>query len=194
MVAFVVGNGTSRKEIPLEPLKQYGKVYACNAVYRDFDPDYLIAVDAKMVFEICKSGYQQTHEVWTNPNQSYAKLSRLNFFSPSKGWSSGPTALDMASTQGHEKIYILGFDFVGTADDRINNIFAGTANYKKPTDKATYYGNWMRQTGLVIQKNKEKRYIRVVEDSSSFIPETLSKYANIEHITVEEFKNLFNLQ
>jgi len=194
MTAFVIGNGTSRKDISLKTLKQYGKIYACNAVYREFDPDYLIAVDAKMVFEICKAGYQQKHEVWTNPNQAYSKLARLNFFHPNRGWSSGPTALNMASEHGHETIYILGFDFVGTETDKINNIFAGTANYKKATEKATYYGNWLRQTALIIQQNSKKRYIRVVEKEDSFIPEPLSRYGNISHITVEEFKNSFNLQ
>ena len=194
MTAFVIGNGTSRKDISLKTLKQYGKIYACNAVYREFDPDYLIAVDAKMVFEICKAGYQQKHEVWTNPNQAYSKLARLNFFHPNRGWSSGPTALNMASEHGHETIYILGFDFVGTETDKINNIFAGTANYKKATEKATYYGNWLRQTALIIQQNSKKRYIRVVEKEDSFIPEPLSRYGNISHITVEKFKNSFNLQ
>ena len=47
-VAFVLGNGLSRKPIPFDPLKKIGKVYACNAVYRQYTPDYLVAVDAKM--------------------------------------------------------------------------------------------------------------------------------------------------
>jgi len=193
MVAFVLGNGTSRKDVPLDPLKQYGKVYACNAVYRTFNPDYLIAVDAKMVFEICKSGYQQKHEVWTNPNQADSKLVKLNYFHPNKGWSSGPTALNMATEHEHQQIYMLGFDFIGTNTDRINNIFADSANYKKSTDKATYYGNWLRQCALIVQKNHKKRYIRVIEDENSFIPEPLARYGNLEHITVKEFKNSFNL-
>ena len=55
--AFVLGNGTSRQGIALEPLRDYGKIYACNAVFREFDPDYLVAVDAKMIFEICGENY-----------------------------------------------------------------------------------------------------------------------------------------
>ena len=51
-VAFVIGNGESRKDIDLYPLKNYGKLYACNAVYRHFQPDYLVAVDVKMILEI----------------------------------------------------------------------------------------------------------------------------------------------
>ena len=39
-------------------LKQYGKVYACNAVLRHLSPDYLVAVDAKMIIEINHAKYQ----------------------------------------------------------------------------------------------------------------------------------------
>ena len=44
-IAFVIGNGTSREPIALPSLKPFGKIYGCNAVYRDFIPDYLVAVD-----------------------------------------------------------------------------------------------------------------------------------------------------
>ena len=35
-IAFVLGNGESRKGISIGDLKQHGKVYACNGVYRTF--------------------------------------------------------------------------------------------------------------------------------------------------------------
>ena len=54
----------------------------------------------------------------------------FNFFQPSKGWSSGPTALHLASTHDTTDIYILGFDYKGLGE-RINNIYADTPNYKK---------------------------------------------------------------
>ena len=54
---FVIGNGESRKEMDLEQLRQYGKIYGCNALYRDFTPDALIAVDDRMVHKIYWSGY-----------------------------------------------------------------------------------------------------------------------------------------
>ena len=59
-VAFVIGNGTSRKDLELHSLKKYGKVYACNAVFRTFEPDYLVAVDVKMILEINHAKYQIT--------------------------------------------------------------------------------------------------------------------------------------
>lgn len=185
-IAFVIGNGTSRQGIELASLNSLGPVYACNAVYRTYQPDYLIAVDTKMVLEIAKAGYQLKNEVWTNYNKTYEKLRGFNYFEPSLGWSSGPTALNLASEHGYETIYILGFDYKGTSNDKVNNIFADTPNYKKSTDKATYFGNWLRQTGIVIQKNPKIRYIRVLGENE-FIPEPFSKLPNIEHISMSEF-------
>lgn len=185
--AFVLGNGTSRKSIDLNQLKSNGTVYGCNALYREFEPDYLIAVDTKMILEINKSGYQHSHEVWTNPNRAYDKMNGFNFFNPSKGWSSGPTALWLASQHQNETIYILGFDYMGVDDGKkFNNIFADTMNYKKSTDSATFFGNWMRQTANVVQTNPKKRYIRVI-DNKGYIPKDLRKFDNLKHITVEEF-------
>ena len=92
-IAFVIGNGTSREPIALPSLKPFGKIYGCNALYRDFIPDYLVAVDTKMVLELNKAGIQHQVETWTNPNRAYAEMTGFKFFQPSKGWSSGPTAL-----------------------------------------------------------------------------------------------------
>ena len=35
MRVFILGNGQSRLGVNLEKLKEYGKVYGCNAIYRD---------------------------------------------------------------------------------------------------------------------------------------------------------------
>lgn len=190
-IGFVLGNGTSRAPVEINDLLKLGTVYACNAVYRTHRPHYLVAVDTKMVLEIAKSGYQQQNHVYTNFNKAYTKFKRLNFFEPSLGWSSGPTALHLASSHEKEEIYILGFDYKGI-DDKVNNIFANTNNYKKSTDKATYYGNWLRQTGIVIQKNPQKRYIRVT-NKECFIPEPLTKLGNLTHMKIDDFMEKFGL-
>ena len=39
---FCIGNGTSRQNFSLESLRDKGKIYGCNALYRDFKPDVLI--------------------------------------------------------------------------------------------------------------------------------------------------------
>jgi hypothetical protein len=192
-IAFVLGNGTSRKSINLEDLKGKGTIYGCNALYREFDPDYLVAVDVKMILELNKAGYQHKVPVWTNPNKAYHKFNGFNYFNPSKGWSSGPTALWMASHHANEEFYILGFDYKGLDEGKkVNNIYADTQNYKKSSDKATYYGNWLKQTCITCQKFPKKRYIRVL-GNDPFIPKEFKNIDNLEHISVEEFKKIHDI-
>jgi hypothetical protein len=191
--AFVLGNGTSRSSIDPKLLKVHGKTYGCNALYRTFAPDYLVAVDVKMVLEISKAGYQHHSPVWTNPNKSYQKITNLNYFHPSKGWSSGPTALWLASQHKYERVFILGFDYKGLNDGgKFNNLYADTVNYKKSTDGATFFGNWLRQTASVIKENPHIRYYRVIA-SDNYCPEELNKFSNLKTIFVDDFKKMFNL-
>jgi hypothetical protein len=185
-IAFVLGNGTSRLNTDAKQLLQCGVVYGCNAQYREFAPHYLIAVDLKMVNEIVSSGYNKSNQVWTNPNRGTELKSNLNFFNPNKGWSSGPTALWFASTHQHTTIFILGFDYLGT-EGKFNNVYANTANYKKSSDFATYYGNWLSQTETVIKEFGNIKYCRVI-DESTFIPDRLSELKNLSHISYQEFE------
>ena len=62
--AFCIGNGESRKGFDLEQLRPHGKIYGCNALYRDFTPDVLVAVDHGVCHEIYNSGYCQKNEAW----------------------------------------------------------------------------------------------------------------------------------
>ena len=46
--AYVIGNGPSRQNFDLDKLKASGQTYGCNALYRDFLPDFIFSVDTKM--------------------------------------------------------------------------------------------------------------------------------------------------
>lgn len=190
--AFVIGNGTSRSTIDIDKLHNHGIVFGCNGLYRQHTPDYLIAVDVKMILEINREGYNVHNEVWTNYNKAYENLKNLNYFKPSKGWSSGPTALHMSTEKGFKVIYILGFDYKGLQDGRrFNNIYSDTSNYKKSSDGATYYGNWLKQTKTVIEQNPTVQYVRVV-DHDTFMPPELSKLNNLKIMKKQVFIELFN--
>ena len=191
--AFVLGNGLSREPIAPEDLKPYGTIYGCNALYRTFEPDYLVAVDTKMILEINKSGYQKNHVVWTNPNKAYVRMQGFNYFQPSKGWSSGPTALWLASQHGYKTIYILGFDYRGLeGGTRFNNIYADSKNYKKSDDGATFFGNWLRQTKTVIQQHPDIQFVRVIAPDN-YQPEELNKFKNYTTITVDTFRKIHSI-
>ena len=61
---FCIGNGESRKGFDLEQLRQYGRIYGCNALWRDFTPDVLICVDQGIMHEVYQSGYCDKHDAW----------------------------------------------------------------------------------------------------------------------------------
>ena len=60
---FCIGNGESRNAFDLNKLKPHGKIYGCNALYRDFTPDVLCAVDMGIMHEIYNSGYAENNPV-----------------------------------------------------------------------------------------------------------------------------------
>jgi len=202
--AFVLGNGQSRRGIEINDLKEKGTVFACNAVYRTHQPHFLIAVDPKMILEIAETDYMLHNKVWSNFNAQYNKnpkiLNHVNWFKPSLGWSSGPTALRMACEHGFREIYILGFDYQGLAEKngknnryRLNNIFGDTRNYKKNNDEATFYGNWMNQTKKCLKDFPDTKFHRVIP-KGWFKPKDLEWNSNIDHPTTEEFLAKFDLQ
>ena len=61
---FVLGNGESRKDVDVELLKTQGKVWGCNALFREHTVDGLIAVDPMMTHEIYRSGYCDYNKVY----------------------------------------------------------------------------------------------------------------------------------
>lgn len=187
--AFVLGNGTSRLKLKLSKLPTVATIYACNAIYREFEPDYLVAVDTKMVNEIIESGYHLSHQVWTNPNKGVSSKENINFFHPHKGWSSGPTALWLACQHGHKNIYIFGFDYHGL-NGKLNNVYANTNNYRKSSDPATFFGNWLNQTEKTIREYNRINFYRVIE-SGAFIPDNLSNLINLRHVTYDEFSKKY---
>ena len=125
-------------------------------------------------------------------NNKYLQHPNINYFDPTKGWSSGPTALWFASTFNPTEIYILGFDYVGVDNNtKFNNVYASTPNYKRSHEPPTYCGNWLKQTETTIKTFKEVKYIRVI-NSGDYIANW--NYSNLEHINYQEFKKRVKYQ
>ena len=202
-IAFVLGNGESRKGIEINDLMAKGTVFACNGVYRTHRPHWLIAVDPKMMLEIAETDYVVHNKVYSNFNAQYNKhqklLDHVTWSKPSLGWSSGPTALRLACDKQFKDIYILGFDYQGHNDGtnksrfRFNNVFKDTRNYKKSQDEATFYGNWMNQTKRCLQDFQDAQFHRVIPEAW-FKPKDLEWKDNMDHLTTEEFSAKFDLQ
>ncbi len=177
--AYCIGNGPSRKGFDLNKLKATGQTYGCNALYRDFVPDFIFSVDAKMTLKMCEDKvyekcihYAPALEV----NRPYSK-NKLHLTPNNPHWISGNQAFWTAAVHGHKNIYLIGFDFREYGKDQLNNIYQDTENYgKRHSDiifevwltqfrqiqKMRPYCNW------VVVHDDPPEYLKVSNPSANF--------------------------
>lgn len=190
MTAFVLGNGVSRRKIDISDLLTKGRVYACNAVYREHDVTALVATDDKIARAIELSGYPKRARFYTRrpvPGTG-SQLVPL----PYHGFSSGPIAAGLAALDQNLEIYLIGFDMAADAG-RFNNIYAGTEYYKPVGADPTFTGNWQRQLVRVIQDHPHCRFVRVMGETTADISE-LNCLPNYAKMPMIEFLELINKQ
>lgn len=183
MIAFVIGNGPSRSAIDLSQL--LGATYGCNAIYREFSPDYLVAVDKSMQDEIIRSGYtgrcifRESKARW--PSNVYV-------YRPTKGVpnNSGVVATYFALKNGARTVYLLGFDFKNPETSNIDNLYKGTINY---TSHPRYRDHVEQCFSRWFEANSaEVKFIRVVDPKLSWTSKWGGlKKPHLTEMTVEEF-------
>ena len=182
--AFVLGNGTSRRDIDLKILNQYGKIYGCNALHREHTPDVLVATDRPIAEHIQQSGYSAKHEFYTR--RPLPDLGAKTVPKPYFGYSSGPIALALAAMQGNDLIYLLGYDMGPSATKTINNVYAGTEFYKPISAPPTFTGNWLKQLVRVITDHKATNFVRVTGPTTARLAE-LEALRNLTHLDFDMF-------
>lgn len=201
-IAYIIGNGQTRINFDLNKLKRNGTTIGCNALYRDYNPDYLIAIDNNMIEEIINYYNSQTI---TDEKKEYLynhfwvrhlpkNIEWHNILPPSRGWAAGPTALLLAiETLLYKEIYMLGFDFTGiqhtNKPSTVNNIYNNTLNYKESTYKETFYHNWVRQITILLEEFSEVNIYRV-QPEDYFVPKEFKNFSRLKHITYQDFENL----
>tara|TARA_Y100001958_G_C20806456_1_gene267483 strand:+ start:177 stop:506 length:330 start_codon:yes stop_codon:yes gene_type:complete len=63
-IAFVYGNGESRRGWDINQQFEGVTTWGCNAIYRDGVVDNLVSVDYNMQQEVYESGYPLEHTCW----------------------------------------------------------------------------------------------------------------------------------
>lgn len=188
-IAFVLGNGVSRRGIPLNNLKENGKLYGCNALFRDFTPDVLVATDKPIATLIQESGYSAANTFYTRRPlpDSGAKLIPKPYF----GFSSGPVATALAAMDNHDRIYMIGFDMGPSPSNQFNNVYANSEFYKRSDSPPTYTGNWVKQIAQICKDFKGVEFIRVCGTTTARLPD-LEKINNLSHLTINDILDRIN--
>ena len=141
--AHIIGNGISRKSFDLMSLKDKGKVFGCNALYRDYEkqdyviPDYLVAIDNPIIAEIERSDFPKERflnppedEKWEPVELHWVKSDKKNWNPARPRSNAGMNAVNEAIKGGYTSIYIFGFDFLVVAEDiAMSNVYDGTGCY-----------------------------------------------------------------
>jgi hypothetical protein len=129
--AFIIGNGTSRKDFDLTRLKPYGTVFGCNALYRDYPdfsiPDFLVSIDDGIITEIEGSEFPSKRFI-VPPMDERWEPAECNIGRPRS--NAGVNAMREAIKMGHDQLICLGFDFlIDDAAQSVSNVYDGTDNY-----------------------------------------------------------------
>jgi hypothetical protein len=188
-IAFVLGNGTSRQNVDLNQLHQHGKIYGCNALYREFTPDVLIATDRPISTAIQESGYSTRHKFYTRrplPNLGAQAIPKPYF-----GYSSGPVAAGIAAMDGHRRIYMLGFDLGPSPGNLINNLYAGTEFYRPTNSTPTFTGNWIKQLCHIAQDHKLTQFVRIFGPTTAEI-EQFDQLSNFDRLDLRTLLDRIN--
>jgi hypothetical protein len=189
--AFVLGNGISRKTVAPASLQPLGKIYGCNALYREFVPNVLVATDRPIATAIQESGYAHVNCFYTR--RPIDGLGAHRVPSPYFGYSSGPIATAIAALDGHQCVYLLGFDMGPTENQQFNNVYAGTEFYKMPTAMPTFTGNWVKQLIQIVQDFPQTEFVRIHGTTTAEILQ-FGTVPNLNSMYMTDFLNQTTLQ
>ena len=188
---FCLANGVSRAGLDLAVLSQNGKIYGCNALYKDYEPDVLIATDAPISGRIQDSGYSKRKVFYTRrcmPGSGARQIPQKYY-----GSSSGPVCAALAAIDGAQQIYLLGYDLGPNSIGKFNNVYAGTEFYKATGTPQTFTGNWIKQLITVIKDFPRVRWTRVYGTTTMKHSE-FDQLLNLEHLAMELFLVRINNQ
>ena len=171
--AFIIGNGESRRNFDLNDIKGVAPIYGCNALYRDFSPDWLVAVDEGVIDEINSSNFPKSRTLFPRSKAEEYEPADMH---PGRNRyprnNSGMYAMQRAIEKDHNVLLCLGFDFlINDSYLSCTNLFAGTKNYGAETH-ANFEDNAgrIRYLEWFARKNKDVVFIFVLEDLFPKVP------------------------
>lgn len=190
-VACVIGNGPSRLQLDLGEIQHVMTTYGCNALYRDFIPDYLIAMDLNMVLEILGNNIHYKTKFYTQHTNKIDDMARdghpINFvWGQRETLDSGNTALRIALKNNHDIVYMIGFDYSENPSS-LPNVYQGTTNY---VNGRTFPAATMQDTRWKQRLNKSckefpnTKIVRILGNK----PKLEVSHNNFIQITTEQFK------
>jgi hypothetical protein len=192
--AAVIGNGESRLQFNLNlVLNHYAglgganslQTYGCNALYRDYNPDFLIAVGKEIIHEIDLSGYADRNIVYVNADYLLDYPGKFYLIPQNLYFDAGAIAAYMAAFDGHKKIFLLGFDSYD-AKGPVNNVYKNTPGYLTSDvhQDSTFF---TRSLHAVMRCYSDVEFVRVMPTNTWWKADEHDALPNFRQINYNEF-------
>lgn len=191
--AVIIGNGITRSEFDLCHFKTPSGLlgantlqsYGCNALYRDFTPDFLIATGSNgIVEEIASSGYTDNNIVYTNPIHLLEFPNKFYLIPYDPYADAGTTAAYIAAFDGHKRIYLVGFDGHDTSSTN-SNIYANTNGYDSWNQNVDD-SKWIQNRRQLFDVYDDVDWVWVTPYGRSTMPELLKYCTNLRQISFRD--------
>ena len=158
--AYIIGNGQSRTGLDLNVLD--GDVWGCNALFRDYTPDYLTIVDVSIMGECCESRYPKYNNCyfsgeWEDPLgfEEY-NIIKGTMGVPVKEWIDPSHSKVTMHGKGNGNVGILEMQAIGIEDDYKISSVGG------PDDDYLLFENWFAGTTAAAMASLNHDYDNVV--------------------------------
>jgi len=199
MISFCIGNGESRKDYNLEQLRDTGKFYGSNAIYRDIPVDYLCCSDKRMVEEALDGGYKgiiYTRLDWSSLFKTPQVKSFLMFswdfwtenvkWKKTLHWGSGLHSAYLALRNNCDVLIMIGHDFWGVKNKH-NNLYKNTHNYESNNHHAIDPSFWIMQFELLFTEFPETQFVFCQPNIKDWkIPAGWQDFSNVQFQELEE--------
>ena len=146
-----------------------------------------------MVKEAINFGATQDRTVYTRPdwNQRFSveSVPSLPYQGTTKAddpfnWGSGPYAVLLGTVLSND-LQLIGFDLYST-DNKINNVYKDTVNYKSSEDRAVDPRYWIYQIGRVIECSPQTKFT-FFQTADWQLPNSWKKF----NVTVDRISSLY---
>ena len=199
-IAFVIGNGLTRKKI--DPAFYEGKeTYGCNLAYKDIPLKHLVCCDRHMVLTAVselanKKCKVYTRQRWLNvmhlenvhalPDIPYRPMSKHD---QPMNWGSGLYAALLACQSDCDIMVFLGFDLWPNTDNTNNNVYAGHNGYGPKNGDPVDPSGWIYQFTKLFEIYNDKQFV-FVNKKQWRVPDQWAKYENFNTDTFASLNSL----
>jgi hypothetical protein len=192
--ALIIGNGPTRLGMDFDVIKNHKagirgrsrlQTYGCNALYRDFTPDFLVATGDEIVNEISNSDYCTDHIVYANAWAIAGYPQKFYLIPQDPAWDAGSIAAYLACFDGHKKIFLMGFDG-NDPNGRDWNVYNGTAGYAN-VGSTISEEFWSVTMYKLFNIYSDVEFVRVMPTEQYRIPERWKFCTNFRQIDFRQF-------